>query len=229
MSTSTQTPNAEFEIKLSKDFDLVIGIDEVGRGAIAGPVMVGVAGRAQSNWEDGFPPGLNDSKKLSKKRREQIYQRLETGFTHLATGASSAAEIDQYGIMPAQALAACRALSKINTSANCAVILDGNSDWLGRFLTSRGAEFGFDFASRFTIFPLVKADASSVAVAAASVLAKVERDAQMAELSLGFPHYGWESNVGYGASAHYEAIREYGLCEQHRQSWNLGTTISSNE
>src|SRR5690606_880662 len=189
----------------------------------------GVAGRAHSNWADGFPLGLNDSKKLSKKRREQIYSQLSAGFTHLATGVSSAAEIDRYGIMPAQALAACRAISKINTAFNCAVILDGNSDWLGRFLASRGSEFGFDFVDRFTIFPLVKADSSSVAVAAASVLAKVERDAQMAKLSTGYPHYGWESNVGYGSSAHYAAIREYGLCEQHRQSWNLGTTISSNE
>jgi ribonuclease HII len=183
----------------------VAGIDEVGRGAIAGPVCVGVVVVTATCGD--IPNGLTDSKLLSAKRREELCQPL-TEWAHAASlGWASAAEIDEHGIVPALRLAAERALSSLSALPT-AVVLDGSHDWLRR-------------ATRVNVVVLPKADQRCASVSAASVLAKVRRDALMAELSAVHPEYGWSGNKGYGSASHREAIASLGPTEHHRVSWNL--------
>lgn len=189
--------------------ELVIGIDEVGRGAIAGPVAVGAY--AVYAGTSTFPEGLRDSKLLSEKRRDVLYPLVRAWGTG-AVGFASAEEIDTHGINPMLGAAARRALLTLHAAGvqvdRAVIILDGSHDWLSAVLKNP-----LDVRTR------VGADRSCASVAAASVLAKVERDVLMRDAHEEHPAYAWASNKGYGAKAHYDGIITAGLTELHRATW----------
>lgn len=188
---------------------LVIGIDEVGRGAVAGPVAVGVHAVEQSI--DTFPEGLRDSKLLSERKREAIAP-LVTEWGLGTVGYGSAAEIDARGITALLGEAARRALLQLRDAGvpveRAVILLDGAHDWLSPVLRNP-----------LDVRVMVGADRTCASVAAASVRAKVARDALMRDAHLEHPHYAWKSNKGYGAKAHYAGIAEHGLTELHRKTW----------
>ncbi|MGO2820502.1 MAG: ribonuclease HII [Brachybacterium tyrofermentans] len=195
---------------------VIVGLDEVGRGALAGPVAIGacaievVDGRIRE-----LPAGVRDSKKLSAARREALVAPIEDAAHATAVGWASAAEIDEVGIMEALTRAALRALDALQVEAD-AILLDGNVDVLSAQLAT---------ADRPA--PLVElrvsADRDCASVSAASIVAKVARDAIMVELDASAPEYGWASNKGYGAAVHREAIDRIGTHEHHRRTWRLGS------
>lgn len=193
----------------------VIGVDEVGRGAIAGPVAVGAA--AVTIDVRRVPQGLADSKLLSAARRTELVP-VVTRWARTAVGMASAEYVDQQGIVPALGLAGARALSALADSGvsfeGAVVVLDGSFDWLSRALPPSLVE-----ASPFEVTVRVKADRDCASVAAASVVAKVERDTLMVAAHDDAPHYAWASNKGYGSTAHYDAIRAVGPHALHRKSW----------
>nr|WP_233613426.1 ribonuclease HII [Leucobacter edaphi] len=188
---------------------LVIGVDEVGRGAVAGPVAVGV--HAVVAGTETFPEGLRDSKLLSEKKRDVIAPLVHEWGAG-AVGFASAEEIDHAGIGACLAESARRALLELHRAGvpvgRAVILLDGSHDWLTPAL-KRPLE----------IRTMVGADRQCASVAAASVRAKVARDALMREAHEAHPEYGWASNKGYGAKAHYEAIAAHGLTELHRATW----------
>ena len=186
---------------------IVVGIDEVGRGAIAGPVTVGAVAVAPGCGD--FPVGLADSKLLTPRRREAMAPLVRQWALASATGWATAAEIDRHGIVSALGLAASRALAALGVAPDV-LLVDGNTAFL---LEEQGGP---------RVVLRVKADQDCASVAAASVVAKVERDAEMARLHAEHLHYGWDSNKGYGAAVHTEAIRQNGVTPHHRTSWNLG-------
>lgn len=187
----------------------VIGIDEVGRGAIAGPVAVG----AHVVLGDGvpFPEGLRDSKLLSEKRREAIAPLVEEWGAG-AVGYASAEEIDAHGITAMLGQAARRALLRLHEAGvpvdRALILLDGAHDWLTPVLRSP-----------LRVQTRVGADRACASVSAASVRAKVARDRLMREVDELHPHYAWAANKGYGSQAHYAGIAEHGLTELHRATW----------
>lgn len=194
---------------------IIVGIDEVGRGALAGPVAVGAcAVEVTDGRVEPLPDGVRDSKALSARRREELVDPIRESARSTAVGWAEAAEIDQLGIMRALTIAAVRALDGLEVRAD-AIILDGSVDVLTAELSRRTGPCP-------QVQLRVKADAHCASVAAASILAKVARDARMAELSTAAPAYGWAGNKGYGSAAHRAAIRQHGPDAQHRRSWNLG-------
>lgn len=186
---------------------IVAGMDEVGRGALAGPVTIGVVAIDISVGE--IPHGLADSKLMTAKRREAMVPLAKEWSVAWATGSATAKEIDRFGIMSALSLAGSRALTALGLRPDV-IILDGNTSFL----------LEEDNGPR--VITQVKADQHCACVSAASVIAKVERDALMTLMHEDFPHYGWSGNKGYGAKVHTDAIRTHGLTDLHRQSWNLG-------
>jgi ribonuclease HII len=182
-------------------------MDEVGRGALAGPVTVGVVAIDAS--VGAVPEGLADSKLMTIKRREAMVPVAQAWGIAWATGSATAAEIDKYGIMSALGLAGSRALAALGVAPDV-IILDGNNSFL----------MEEDNGPR--VITRVKADQNCACVSAASVIAKVERDALMTQLHEQFPHYGWSGNKGYGAAVHTDAIKTHGVTDLHRKSWNLG-------
>jgi ribonuclease HII len=183
----------------------VAGVDEVGRGAWAGPVVVCAAVTRM----DTPPEGLTDSKMLTPRRRAAIAEALEGWLAAYAFGAAGPEEIDEVGMTEALRRAAVRALEALPERPD-AVILDGAHNFLG----DRAAADGRAWPVRTE----VKADLRSVSVAAASVLAKVHRDTLMAEL--GFAEYGFAANAGYPSPVHQDALRRLGPTPHHRLSWS---------
>jgi ribonuclease HII len=181
----------------------VAGVDEVGRGAWAGPVVVcAVIARA------GFPAppeGLTDSKRLTARRRAQLAAELPAWVEGYAIGEASHEEIDTLGMTAALRRAAVRALDGLAVPPPDAVLLDGSHDYIGRPWPVRCA---------------VKADLRSVPVAAASVLAKVHRDNLMAELGRPHAEFAFEENAGYPSPAHQRALASLGPTPYHRLSWS---------
>ena len=207
----------------------VAGIDEVGRGAIAGPLAVGIA---IIDGTEGEPPaGLTDSKQLTARRREAMFDELAAWPAAWAVGTASPEEIDWEGLTPALRLAAYRALETIETIGFSPrlLLLDGSFDYLSApadlFATCEAPlpESTPDTSSRKEIprevTTLVKGDGKSVVIAAASVLAKVTRDRLMSGLP--DPGYGWAANKGYASAQHTQAIHQLGLDSLHRLSWHL--------
>lgn len=215
----TITPTLELERELfAQGVKYVGGVDEVGRGAIAGPVTVGVAVIDASVTD--FPQGLRDSKLMSKPAREKIIDATQDWVISHALGSASAQEIDDIGIVNALRLAWTRAYAELEIVPDH-VILDGKHNWIAP------AEVNL-LTPDFIDIPVtmkIKADAHCAVVAAASVLAKVSRDQEMIRLHDLHPEFGWNSNVGYGAAAHMQAISELGATEYHRRSWNLPTRL----
>lgn len=198
----------------------VAGIDEVGRGALAGPVSVGVV--VVSPTVGDAPIGLTDSKLITAKVRQALVPQIHTWCVASAVGHASAAEIDEVGIIAALRLAALRALAALPVAPD-AVILDGSHDWL----TRADELFAPEEAQVVpTVHVRVKADQTCASVSAASVVAKVERDAIMCELDETVPAYGFAGHKGYGAREHLEAIARLGPTEHHRVSWRLPERVT---
>ena len=210
-------PTLREERRLQRDgHALVAGVDEVGRGALAGPVTVGVVVVRETTRT--APAGLRDSKLLTPLAREALAPRLRRWAPAWAVGHAEPEEIDAFGIISALRLAGRRALARIDLAPDV-VLLDGSHDWL----TSRAPQDGL-FEVDDVLPPvrtMVKADLRCAAVAAASVLAKTTRDALMVERAADHPGYGWDENKGYSAPEHFEALLRLGPCGQHRRSWRL--------
>ena len=215
-------PDRALENELLETHDYVGGLDEVGRGALAGPVSVGLAVVGRGTL-DAFPEGLADSKQLTARARTGLVDPLRDWLP---------AEIDERGIVGALRLAGLRALQRVAERGHAPdiVILDGVADWLTAPQPDLLTVLGDGRPSRAAPEPAVdiptppvrmevKADARCAVVAAASVLAKVERDALMIDLD--DPGYGWASNKGYASPTHIEALAALGAGNQHRCSWRL--------
>jgi ribonuclease HII len=182
----------------AKGFARIAGVDEVGRGPLAGPVM---AAAVILNPDD-IPDGLNDSKKLTGKRREaleaQIFGRASVGL-----GEASVAEIDEHNILRASHIAMLRAVGALDPAPDY-LLIDGN-------LLPNGLSIPAE--------PVVKGDGRSVSIAAASIVAKLWRDRVMVDLAQQFPGYGWEKNAGYPTKQHREGLQNLGVTPHHRRSF----------
>jgi ribonuclease HII len=178
----------------------MVGVDEVGRGCWAGPLLV-VAARAT----DELPPGLKDSKLLSRSQRDAVYGLLST-VCQFGEGWVSANEIDKHGLAKALRLGISRALKDLGALVDEEVILDGKVNYLpAKFEAGRC---------------LINADSLVPIVSAASVYAKVKRDQYMSELAKKYPAYGFEAHVGYGTKAHQQALGSLGFIKLvHRLSY----------
>lgn len=210
----TPTLDLEHALWLS-GHTLIAGMDEVGRGAWAGPLTIGVAVTDLACGD--FPDGLADSKMLTAKRRAAILPATQEWVRDYATGEVSPTEIDALGVTAALRLAGCRALAALTVRPDI-LILDGDHNYL------RGPVVPPSIAlpDGLDVHVQVKADATCATVSAASVIAKEHRDAQMRQIAEDFPEYGFERNVGYGgAKQHMEAVRDHGLTPHHRRSWNI--------
>jgi ribonuclease HII len=204
---------------------VVAGMDEVGRGALAGPVSVGVA--LVDARTGRIPSGLRDSKLLAPEVRERLVPRITQWSAACAVGHAGPDEIDAHGIIAALRLAGLRALAALPVTPDV-VLLDGNFDWLGRGgQAGLFDEIGDDAGGSTSAPPVVtriKADLTCASVAAASVLAKTERDAHMVSLAPRYPAFAWAENKGYAAPVHLEALDAVGPCDQHRRTWRLRGT-----
>lgn len=183
------------------------GVDEAGRGPWVGPVVAGCAVFLSRDVDERLLKNLNDSKKISKKKREMLYDLLQEekskGRMLLGIGEASAQEIDEINILNASFLAMKRAITAAGVQPDM-VLVDGNRE---------PKNFGFPVKA------VVKGDAKSYSIAAASILAKVYRDRLMEEMAQKYPWYGFEKNAGYGTKAHIEGLREHGITPEHRKSY----------
>lgn len=228
-------PSLRVERSLQRQgFTVLAGMDEVGRGALAGPVSVGVV--LIDPTCRSAPVGVRDSKLLPPSRRVALVAPVRRWALASAVGHASPQEIDEIGIMAALRLAGSRALADVEQATGAVpdlIILDGNHDWLtdplrvGLFAAEDSGEPGDPGRGRGTpvaappVRTLIKADRSCSSVAAASILAKVERDQQMIDLAPSHPAYRWELNKGYAAPEHLAALARHGPCQEHRRSWQL--------
>lgn len=187
-------PNLEIEKKL---VGIVVGVDEVGRGPIAGPVV------AAAVIVDDFAIslGINDSKKLSKKKREILFDEITKRYPY-AISSIEPEEIDNINILQASLLAMRNAIAQIIHPFDH-ILVDGNIAPL----------------KQQNCHTVIGGDRKSVSIAAASIVAKVYRDRLMEDLSLKYPQYAWHKNAGYGTKAHFEAIEQHGISIHHRKSF----------
>ncbi|MFB9777108.1 ribonuclease HII [Brevibacterium otitidis] len=202
--------------------DTIIGMDEVGRGCVAGPIGVGaVHYRLADLLADETPPGIHDSKQLSITARQTIAATVTAWQPHTAVAYADPAEIDALGVTLALCLAGRRALAQLPPAA--LVLLDGSHDWLSAPLTLDCIDV-FGTAAEVEVpevRTIVRGDGTRVTIAAASVLAKVARDELMHALAAEHPGYGWESNVGYLTQAHRAGVAAHGLSPHHRRSFRI--------
>lgn len=207
-------PRLTLERRLLRERPIVIACDEVGRGALAGPVAVGATAVDAAGARKRVPQGLRDSKLVPEARRADVAARASGWVCASGVGWASAGEVDQVGIMRALGLAAMRALEDLRTQGigveDGIVILDGNYD----YITAAGAR-------GLTVQPVIKADRDCASAAAASVIAKVARDALMTDLHDELPAYQWARNKGYASLEHRQAIDLHGLSPHHRASWAI--------
>lgn len=191
-------PNFKHEQQLLETYRTIAGVDEVGRGPWAGPVTACAVVLDPTS----IPDGLNDSKKLTAKRREALFEQiLKTADVSLAH--VSVEEIDKINILQASLLAMEKAVAGLSTPADFALI-DGNKT--PKDLTCPSET-------------IIKGDAKSSSIAAASIVAKVTRDRLMVALSQQYPGYGWETNAGYGTKVHQEGLKTLGVTAHHRRSF----------
>ena len=184
---------------------LTIGVDEAGRGPLAGPVVAAavILGACP-------PPGLDDSKKLSARRRAELEPEIHRT-CRWALGVASVEEIDQINIFAATMLAMTRAVAALVALHDCGhgeVLIDGN-------FTPAGRAEGWKWRAR----AIIGGDALEPCISAASIIAKEHRDRLMREAATVHPHYGWERNAGYGTAEHLAALREHGPTPHHRRSF----------
>ena len=188
----------EFDSIRRSSSGIICGIDEAGRGPLVGPVCAA----AVILPEDAFIKGIDDSKKLSEKKREKLFEEITEKAVSYSIAFASAAEIDEINILNAALLAMKRAFEGLSVKPELALI-DGN----------KAPELGINTET------VIKGDSKSASIAAASILAKVSRDRLMAELDRQYPQYGFAKHKGYGTAKHYEALGVYGLCPEHRKSF----------
>lgn len=207
-------PRLTLERRLLREHALVIACDEVGRGALAGPVAVGATVIDAPRARKRIPQGLRDSKLVPEARRGEVATRAAGWVAASAVGWASSAEIDEIGIMRALGLASLRALADLRAHGvvpeEAIVLLDGNYDYI-----SPAGRWGL------TVRPVIKADRDCASAAAASVIAKVARDALMTGLHDELPAYDWARNKGYASPDHRDAIRVHGISRHHRASWSI--------
>lgn len=189
----------EIENELYREgFQVICGVDEAGRGPLAGPVCA-----AAVILPMGLEiPGLTDSKKLTDKKRRELFPIIKEQAIAYGIGLASHEEIDEINILQATYLAMERAMQQLSVKPDIAMI-DGN----------RAKDFGLPVRT------VIKGDSLSANIAAASILAKVTRDDLMTELALQYPEYGFDVHKGYGTKAHYEALRNYDASPVHRKSF----------
>lgn len=180
-------------------YRLIAGVDEAGRGPLAGPVMAA----ACILPKDFDLPGLNDSKKLTEKRREYLFSKIEDQAIAFSLGSATASEIDKLNILQATKMAMKRAINNLEVTPDY-VLIDGR-DRLDITLIHR---------------TIVGGDGLSASIAAASILAKVTRDKLMTEMHEIYPEYSFDHHKGYGTKLHLEAIHRFGPCPIHRQSFS---------
>lgn len=183
---------------LEQGYTVICGVDEAGRGPLAGPVCA-AAVILPSNADI---PGLNDSKKLSDKKRRELFPVIKEKAIAFGIGLASHEEIDEINILQATFLAMQRAIDQLKVKPDLALV-DGN----------RSADFGVP------VHTVVHGDSLSASIAAASILAKVTRDDIMDAMASEYPGYGFEIHKGYGTKAHYEALRIRGACAIHRKTF----------
>lgn len=196
-------PSFFFENKYS---GIIAGIDEAGRGPLCGPVVAGCVILDKSK----YPLKLNDSKKLSKKCREILFDEIleleDKGFLKFGIGKASHIEIDEVNIREATKIAMKRAYENLKKKYNIiprVVLVDGN------FVPDIDTQAEF----------IIKGDAKSFSIAAASILAKVTRDRFMGKIAENYPEYSWHTNNGYGTKQHIDAIKQYGITKHHRKTF----------
>jgi ribonuclease HII len=207
-------PDLDTESSLFAAGAALVGcVDEAGRGPLAGGVHVGivVVGPSTDTLD-----GVDDSKRLGENSRLELVPRIEEWAVATAVGVATSTEIDDHGMMSALRLALRRAISQLPAVPD-AVVLDGNYDFLNRPMPVPGEPW----TGTLDVVTLTHGDRRSAGVAAASVLAKTRRDAEMIGLDLAYPGYGWATNKGYGTAAHRDAIRRLGPSPFHRRSFRL--------
>ena len=197
-------PDFSFEKSLNVS-TLIVGLDEAGRGPWCGPVVAACVGWPNLQCPDDLAHQINDSKKLTAQKREQLYDKIIQTTPIWGIGQASAKEIDEINILQASFLAMRRALDQVIKKGfhpNIALI-DGNRlpDW------------------EIEKHALIGGDGKSLSIAAASILAKVTRDRIMMKLAQKYPYYGWEKNAGYGTKAHQQGLAKYGITPEHRRSY----------
>ncbi len=187
----------ENELK-KKGYQYICGVDEAGRGPLAGEVYAA----AVILKPDEIIEGVNDSKKLSEKKREKLFDTIIEKVLAYGIASASVEEIETMNILQATMLAMKRAIENLPVKADYAII-DGN----------KTPELSIPCHS------IIKGDAKSMSIASASILAKVSRDRKMKEYALQYPQYGFDKHKGYGTKVHVEALKQYGVCEIHRLSF----------
>lgn len=180
-------------------YKYICGVDEAGRGPLAGPVCAA----AVILPENARIPGLNDSKKLTEKRREELFEIIKKEALSFSVAYGTLEEIEKYNILEATFLAMNRAIDGLSVHADYALI-DGNR-------APKGIKIPCE--------TVIKGDSKSASIAAASILAKVTRDRLLLEYDKKYPEYNFKKHKGYGTKEHYEAIKTYGVCEIHRLSF----------
>lgn len=207
------TPNFTHEITYPDH--RVIGVDEVGRGPLAGPVVAAAVMIAPSHYGLDLWSEVNDSKKIKPQKRAHLFNLIQTHSTY-GIGVCSVEEIDEINILQASFLAMKRAISALLQSSQSPhahnppsslppyILIDGKlkpKDWI------------------WPSTAIIKGDTKSVSIAAASILAKVTRDRMMADLAVDYPAYGWDQNAGYGTPHHLNALNHHGVTPHHRRSF----------
>ena len=182
----------------AEGFAVICGVDEAGRGPLAGPVCAAAVILPQN----AEIPWLNDSKKLSEKRREEVFDEIADCAVSFGVAFASVEEIEKFNILNATFMAMNRAIAELEPVPELAII-DGNN------------ASGVKFPNR----TIIKGDGCCASIAAASVLAKVTRDRYMYDMDALYPEYGFAKHKGYGTAAHYEALRKYGPSPIHRMSF----------
>lgn len=188
----------DYDKELRKDYPVIVGIDEAGRGPLAGDVYAA----AVILNDDVLINYLNDSKKISEKRRELLYDEIIEKAERYSIATASVKEIDEINILQAAMLAMKRAYEGLGVKADL-VLIDGNK------LPDIDAEMRY----------VIKGDATSASISAASILAKVARDRYMRGLAEKYPQYAFDKHKGYGTKLHYEMIEKYGISDIHRKSF----------
>lgn len=193
-------PDFSFETEAAKKITgQIAGVDEAGRGPLAGPVVAGAVILDPAN----VPDGINDSKKVSPKKREKLFVEIQQAAVAWGVGMASVEEIDAINILQATFLAMRRAVASLDPYASY-VLIDGNR--MPKELPCPGE-------------CIIKGDGRSLSIAAASIMAKVTRDHIMLDLANQYPGYGWEKNMGYGTASHQNAILQLGVTVHHRKTF----------
>ena len=198
------------EDSYARGYHSIAGIDEVGRGPLAGPVVA-----AAVIFRRGYAhPDIKDSKLMTAKQRERIAEVIQQAALAWALGVANVQEIDRLNILQASLLAMVKALAGLKCKVDC-VLIDGNQTIpLGLFRTGRFAEGRMLYQRT-----IIKGDQRCLSIAAASIIAKVARDRIMAKLDRKYPEYGFAAHKGYSCAAHFEALRRLGPSPAHRKSF----------